>query len=161
MRNPDSKLLNRANVVEVISSWKQQGLRIVFTNGCFDILHEGHVRYLNEASRLGDRLLIGLNADASVTRLKGPERPINPQESRAYVLAGLECVDAVILFDEDTPLQLIQLLEPEVLVKGGDWEVQQIVGSEFVIQKGGQVFSLPFYNGFSTSSIEAKIKNKS
>lgn len=161
MRKPDSKLLKDAAVLEFVSKWKQEGLRLVFTNGCFDILHEGHVRYLNEASNLGDRLIVGLNADASVSRLKGPQRPINQQLSRAYVLAGLECVDAVIVFEEDTPLQLIQLIVPDVLVKGGDWNVNQIVGSDFVIQNGGQVFSLPFYNGFSTTSIAEKIKNQS
>lgn len=161
MRKPDSKILNEPAVLELVSKWRKEGLKLVFTNGCFDILHEGHVRYLNEASNLGDRLIVGLNADASVRRLKGPHRPINPQHSRAYVLAGLECVSAVIVFEEDTPLQLIQLIVPDVLVKGGDWEVNQIVGSDFVIQQGGQVFSLPFYNGFSTTSIEEKIKNQS
>ncbi|MBK7358087.1 MAG: D-glycero-beta-D-manno-heptose 1-phosphate adenylyltransferase [Saprospiraceae bacterium] len=161
MRKPDSKILNEPAVLELVSKWRKEGLKLVFTNGCFDILHEGHVRYLNEASNLGDRLIVGLNADASVSRLKGPHRPINPQHSRAYVLAGLECVSAVIVFEEDTPLKLIQLIVPDVLVKGGDWEVNQIVGSDFVIQQGGQVFSLPFYNGFSTTSIEEKIKNQS
>lgn len=161
MRKPDSKILNEPAVLELVSKWRKEGLKLVFTNGCFDILHEGHVRYLNEASNLGDRLIVGLNADASVSRLKGPHRPINPQHSRAYVLAGLECVSAVIVFEDDTPLKLIQLIVPDVLVKGGDWEVNQIVGSDFVIQQGGQVFSLPFYNGFSTTSIEEKIKNQS
>lgn len=161
MRKPDSKILIEPAVLELVSKWRKEGLKLVFTNGCFDILHEGHVRYLNEASNLGDRLIVGLNADASVSRLKGPHRPINPQHSRAYVLAGLECVSAVIVFEDDTPLKLIQLIVPDVLVKGGDWEVNQIVGSDFVIQQGGQVFSLPFYNGFSTTSIEEKIKNQS
>lgn len=161
MRKPDSKILQDAAVLELISKWRKEGLKLVFTNGCFDILHEGHVRYLNEASNLGDRLIVGLNADASVSRLKGPQRPINPQQSRAYVLAGLECVSAVIVFEEDTPLQLIQFIVPDVLVKGGDWDVKQIVGSDFVIQQGGHVYSLPFYNGFSTTSIEEKIKNQS
>lgn len=161
MRKPDSKILNEPAVLELVSKWRKEGLKLVFTNGCFDILHEGHVRYLNEASNLGDRLIVGLNADASVSRLKGPHRPINPQHSRAYVLAGLECVSAVIVFEDDTPMQLIQMISPDVLVKGGDWEVNQIVGSDFVIQQGGQVFSLPFYNGFSTTSIEEKIKNQS
>lgn len=161
MRKPDSKILQDTAVLELISKWRKEGLKLVFTNGCFDILHEGHVRYLNEASNLGDRLIVGLNADASVSRLKGPQRPINPQQSRAYVLAGLECVSAVIVFEEDTPLQLIQLIVPDVLVKGGDWDVKQIVGSDFVIQQGGHVYSLPFYNGFSTTSIEEKIKNQS
>lgn len=161
MRKPDSKILRDSAVLEFVSKMKQEGLRLVFTNGCFDLLHEGHVRYLNEASTLGDQLIIGLNSDASVSRLKGPQRPINQQLSRAYVLAGLECVDAVIVFEEDTPLKLIQLIIPDVLVKGGDWNVNQIVGSDFVLQNGGQVFSLPFYNGFSTTSIAEKIKSQS
>lgn len=161
MRKPDSKILRDSAVLEFVSKRKQEGLRLVFTNGCFDLLHEGHVRYLNEASTLGDQLIIGLNSDASVSRLKGPQRPINQQLSRAYVLAGLECVDAVIVFEEDTPLKLIQLIIPDVLVKGGDWNVNQIVGSDFVLENGGQVFSLPFYNGFSTTSIAEKIKSQS
>lgn len=161
MRKPDSKILRDSAVLEFVSKMKQEGLRLVFTNGCFDLLHEGHVRYLNEASTLGDQLIIGLNSDASVSRLKGPQRPINQQLSRAYVLAGLECVDAVIVFEEDTPLKLIQLIIPDVLVKGGDWNVNQIVGSDFVLQNGGQVISLPFYNGFSTTSIAEKIKSQS
>lgn len=161
MRKPDSKILRDSAVLEFVSKMKQEGLRLVFTNGCFDLLHEGHVRYLNEASTLGDQLIIGLNSDASVSRLKGPQRPINQQLSRAYVLAGLECVDAVIVFEEDTPLKLIQLIIPDVLVKGGDWNVNQIVGSDFVLENGGQVFSLPFYNGFSTTSIAEKIKSQS
>lgn len=161
MRKPDSKILRDSAVLEFVSKMKQEGLRLVFTNGCFDLLHEGHVRYLNEASTLGDQLIIGLNSDTSVSRLKGPQRPINQQLSRAYVLAGLECVDAVIVFEEDTPLKLIQLIIPDVLVKGGDWNVNQIVGSDFVLQNGGQVISLPFYNGFSTTSIAEKIKSQS
>jgi len=107
MRKPDSKILNDAAVLELVSKWRKEGLKLVFTNGCFDILHEGHVRYLNEASNLGDRLIVGLNADASVSRLKGLHRPINPKHSRAYVLTGLECVSAVIVFREETMLQLI------------------------------------------------------
>lgn len=161
MRKPDSKILSGSDVLEFVSKCKQEGLRLIFTNGCFDILHEGHVRYLNEANTLGDRLIVGLNSDASVSRLKGPQRPINQQLSRAYVLAGLECVDAVIVFEDETPMHLIQLVKPDVLVKGGDWKVNEIVGSDFVLQNGGQVFSLPFYNGFSTTSIAEKIKSQS
>lgn len=138
---------------------KSVGKKIVFTNGCFDILHVGHVCYLEEARNLGDYLVIGVNADASVSRLKGPSRPINPLQQRMMVLAALQSVDAVIPFSEDTPYELIKALSPDLLVKGGDWKVEDIVGSELVLAKGGQVLSLPFTEGWSTTYIEQKIKN--
>jgi D-beta-D-heptose 7-phosphate kinase/D-beta-D-heptose 1-phosphate adenosyltransferase len=133
--------------------------KIVFTNGCFDILHVGHVCYLEEARNLGDFLVIGVNSDDSVSRLKGPSRPINPLEQRMMVLAALQSVDAVIPFSEDTPYNLIEALLPDLLVKGGDWKVEDIVGSSLVIANGGKVLSLPFTAGWSTTSIEQKIKN--
>ncbi len=133
--------------------------KIVFTNGCFDILHVGHVCYLEEAKNLGDFLIIGVNSDDSVSRLKGPSRPINPLEQRMMVLAALQSVDAVISFSEDTPYNLIEALMPDILVKGGDWKVEDIVGSSLVIGNGGRVLSLPFTEGWSTTSIEQKIKN--
>lgn len=133
--------------------------KIVFTNGCFDILHVGHLRYLQEARALGDFLIVGLNSDESVRRLKGPTRPIQTQSDRAELLLGLKCVDAVVIFGEDTPRLLIEQVRPDVLVKGGDWEVSQIVGSDFVQSYGGQVKSLPFHPGRSTSSIVEKILN--
>lgn len=133
--------------------------KIVFTNGCFDILHRGHVTYLAEAKKLGDLLVMGLNSDASVKRLKGPERPINNQEDRKYVLSQLKSVDFVEIFEEDTPLNLINKISPAVLVKGGDWKIDQIVGGKEVIAKGGEVFSLNFVNGYSTTSIIQKIQD--
>ena len=146
---------------EVSSSLDQIGKnkKVVFTNGCFDILHVGHLRYLQDARALGDFLIVGLNSDASVKRLKGSQRPIQNEKDRAEILLGLSCVDAVVIFDEDTPLELIQKVRPEVLVKGGDWKVDQIVGSDFVLSQGGEVHSLPFHQGRSTTSIVEKILN--
>lgn len=134
--------------------------KIVFTNGCFDILHRGHVAYLNEAKSLGDLLIVGLNSDASVKRLKGPERPINNELDRKFVLENLKAVDFVQIFEEDTPLNLIKQVLPDILVKGGDWKPEQIVGSSEVISNGGQVFSLNFINGFSTTSTISKIQGQ-
>jgi rfaE bifunctional protein nucleotidyltransferase chain/domain len=135
-----------------------QSKKIVFTNGCFDILHKGHVTYLNEAKKLGDLLVIGLNSDASVKRLKGSERPINNERDRQYVMSQLKPVDFVEIFSEDTPLNLILKIRPNVLVKGGDWKIDQIVGAKEVIQNGGEVFSLQFVDGYSTTSIIHKIQ---
>lgn len=131
--------------------------KVVFTNGCFDILHVGHVKYLQEARALGDALIVGLNSDASVKRLKGPSRPIQSQNDRAEILASLECVSAVIIFDEGTPLNLIQNILPNVLVKGGDWAVESIVGYDVVLAKGGEVKSLRFVEGRSSTSVIEKI----
>lgn len=156
----ESKICLPIDLIGLRSQWEKQRLRVVFTNGCFDILHEGHVRYLAEAKSLGDKLIVGLNSDASVTKLKGPSRPINTSKSRAIVLAGLESVDAVIVFEEETPFKLISLLHPDILVKGGDWKTEDIVGSDIVIEHGGKVFSLSFHEGYSTTLIEEKIKNK-
>lgn len=127
--------------------------RVVFTNGCFDILHVGHVTYLTQARDLGDMLIVGLNSDASVRRLKGLSRPINDRRSRALVLSALMCVDAVIIFEEDTPRSLIAAVMPDILVKGGDYEVEQIVGYDIVTGAGGQVLTLPIVEGFSTTAI--------
>jgi rfaE bifunctional protein nucleotidyltransferase chain/domain len=126
---------------------------IVFTNGCFDILHAGHVQYLEAARALGDILIVGLNSDASVKRLKGASRPINSQQNRAIVLAGLEAVSYVVVFDEDTPYKLIEALLPNILVKGGDWQESCIVGADIVRAKGGKVISLPYWEGLSTTKI--------
>lgn len=134
-----------------------RGKKIVFTNGCFDILHRGHVTYLNEAKKLGDLLVLGLNSDASVKKLKGPERPINNEEDRKFVLSQLKAVDFVEIFSEETPLDLIHTVKPQVLVKGGDWKADQIVGGKEVISWGGKVFSLNFVNGYSTTSLIEKI----
>lgn len=133
--------------------------KIVFTNGCFDILHAGHVAYLNEAKEQGDVLIVGLNSDASVKRLKGDSRPINNEKERKFVLENLKAIDHVEIFEEDTPLNLIKEVNPSVLVKGGDWEISQIVGSDFVIENGGEVKSLTFVDGFSTTNTIDKILN--
>lgn len=133
--------------------------RIVFTNGCFDILHRGHVTYLTEAKKLGDLLVIGLNSDASVKRLKGPERPMNNEADRQYVLSQLKAVDFVEIFEEDTPLNLILKVKPKILVKGGDWKIDQIVGAKEVLADGGDVFSLNFVDGYSTTALINKIQD--
>jgi rfaE bifunctional protein nucleotidyltransferase chain/domain len=134
--------------------------KIVFTNGCFDILHLGHVEYLNEAKALGDVLVIGLNSDESVKRLKGADRPINNERDRKAMLLNLKAVDCVQVFSNDTPLEIIKLIEPDILVKGGDWKVEQIVGSEVVLAKGGKVLSLIFKDGYSTSNLISAVQGK-
>ncbi len=134
-------------------------MKVVFTNGCFDILHVGHVEYLNEAKKLGEKLIVGLNSDASVKRLKGSDRPINNQQDRKFILENLKAVDEVIIFNEETPIDLIERVQPNILVKGGDWKVDQIVGHEFVLSLGGEVKSLQFKEGYSTSSTLEKIKS--
>lgn len=137
---------------------KNKDKKIVFTNGCFDIIHKGHVTYLAEAKKLGDLLIIGVNSDASVKRLKGPQRPINNEQDRSYVLSQLKSVDFTEIFSEDNPLNLILKVKPKILVKGGDWKIEQIVGGKEVIQDGGDVFSLNFVDGYSTTSIIHKIQ---
>jgi len=153
-----AKIKTWAEAAAVRRGLAGQGLRMVFTNGCFDLLHPGHLRYLAEARALGDFLLVGVNSDRSVQALaKGPERPICPEAVRAEMLAGLEAVNAVVVFDQDTPFELIQRLEPDVLVKGGDWAVDQIVGGPEVLARGGEVRSLVLAEGFSTTSLVARI----
>lgn len=143
-----------------VSRWKAAGEKIVFTNGCFDLLHFGHLHYLAQARDLGSRLIVGVNADISVRRLKGPRRPIQDERTRSLLLAALEFVDAVVIFEEDTPQHLIATLLPDVLVKGGDWQPEQIVGAAEVQANGGEVRSLPFVEGFSTTKIEEKIRKE-
>lgn len=138
-----------------------KGKTLVFTNGCFDILHSGHVAYLNEAKAQGDYLIIGLNSDASVKRLKGEQRPINKELDRKFVLENLKSVDCVQIFEEDTPLEIIKQICPQVLVKGGDWKIDQIVGSDFVIKNGGIVKSLMFKDGYSTTNLIKSVQGKS
>ena len=135
----------------------ERGKRIVFTNGCFDILHAGHVAYLSQAKALGDVLILGLNSDASVRRLKGASRPVNAQHNRALVLAGLSAVDYICIFEEDTPYELIKEVLPHILVKGGDWAPKDIVGSDIVLDRGGEVRSLDFVEGLSTTGIIKKL----
>jgi rfaE bifunctional protein nucleotidyltransferase chain/domain len=141
-----------------LAQWRVKSDRIVFTNGCFDILHVGHLHTLKESIQLGDKLIVGLNSDASVSRLKGKERPIVNQLDRSEMLAALEMVDAVIIFEDDTPEELIQMIKPDVLCKGGDWSIENIVGGDFVKSYGGQVVSIPFIQGYSSSSLINKIK---
>lgn len=140
------------------NDFKRHGRKIVFTNGCFDVLHYGHVHYLLQAKELGNILVIGLNSDDSVRRLKGPTRPINGENERAFVLAALACVDYVTLFEEDTPEELIKVVRPDVLVKGGDYTLDNIVGADFVMQNGGTVTTIPFVEGFSSTRIIEKLK---
>ena len=143
---------------ELARAFRAAGKRIVFTNGVFDILHPGHLRYLQQARALGDVLIVGLNSDASVRQNKGPQRPINPQEERAEVLEALACVDAVVLFDDDTPAEIIRAIQPDILVKGADWAENAIVGRDTVEARGGQVVRIPVEQGFSTSSIIDRIR---
>ena len=137
---------------------KASGQKIVFTNGCFDILHPGHTRTLCAARELGDHLMVAVNSDRSVTALKGPERPAYGEQVRAELLAALSCVDTVFIFDEDSPLKVIQYLVPDVLVKGGDWSEETIIGADVVQKAGGQVKPIPYINGFSTTDIINKIR---
>ncbi|RMG92131.1 MAG: D-glycero-beta-D-manno-heptose 1-phosphate adenylyltransferase [Zetaproteobacteria bacterium] len=155
----ERRILTREEAAERVKSWREQGLSIVFTNGCFDLLHPGHVEYLEKASKLGDRLVIGINDDASIRRIKGPTRPINPLCDRARMLAALRCVDLVVPFTEDTPLELIRVLMPDVLVKGGDYRPEEIVGSELVRRHGGQVIVMPFLRGYSSTALIERIRN--
>jgi rfaE bifunctional protein nucleotidyltransferase chain/domain len=148
-----SKIFDQSILLQRIAMWRFQGRKIVFTNGCFDILHKGHIEYLSKARDLGDILIIGLNTDASVSRLKGSGRPVQDQSSRALVLASLRFVEAIVLFEEDTPYNLINALKPDVLVKGGDYTEENIVGADVVKANGGEVVSIPLTEGYSTSRI--------
>lgn len=153
-----NKITDKVTLAHRINGWKAMGRKIVFTNGCFDILHRGHLEYLAQAAGLGNILIVGLNTDASVKRLKGPERPLTQEDNRAFQMASLLFVDAVCLFDEDTPQQLIETLKPDVLVKGGDYTRENIAGAEFVLGNGGQVEIVPFVEGYSTTSLVERIR---
>lgn len=144
--------------INKINEWKKNGHKVVFTNGCFDILHLGHLDYLEKSRNLGDRLVIGLNTDGSVRQLKGPNRPINSELSRARMLAALAFVDLVIAFDEETPLELIKKVKPDILIKGKDYSIENIVGAEFVLGNGGEVKTIEILEGYSTTEIINKIK---
>jgi len=139
-------------------TWRNQGQRVVFTNGCFDILHAGHIRYLESSAMLGDRLIIAVNNDDSVRKLKGDSRPINVLASRLYLLASLSCVDAVFPFSEETPQEVINQLKPDILVKGGDYKPENIVGAKEVLSWGGRIEVIPYVEGFSTTRLESKIQ---
>jgi D-beta-D-heptose 7-phosphate kinase/D-beta-D-heptose 1-phosphate adenosyltransferase len=156
--NIEGKIKNREDLGKIRSNLAEQGKSVVFTNGCFDLLHRGHVEYLEKASNAGDILIIGLNSDQSTNRLKGKGRPIMPQEDRAYILASLASVDYVSIFDEDTPLDLIKVVKPDVLIKGSDYNLDEIVGRDFVEQNGGKVLTIPLVPERSTTDIINKIK---
>lgn len=147
------KILSWESLDQGVAYWRFLEQKIVFTNGCFDLLHLGHITYLEEAAKLGDVLVVGLNSDESVRRLKGPSRPVLPQQERARLLAALEFVEAVVVFEEETPLRLIEKIRPDVLVKGGDYTVDRIVGAELVQSYGGQVEILPLVPGYSTTAL--------
>ena len=161
MRKPEvipTKIYAREELVKQVARWRFLGKSISFTNGCFDILHTGHISSLSEAAKEGDILIVGLNTDASTKRLKGDERPVNNESSRALLLASLAIVDAVSLFDEDTPFELITSVMPDVIVKGGDYTIDQMIGAKEVIANGGRVVINPIVEGFSTTGIIEKIR---
>lgn len=151
-------LIPRTKIVPLINRLRRSGKKIVFTNGVFDILHRGHVEYLSKAKSYGDILIVGLNTDASVRRIKGGKRPIQKQQDRAAILLALKVVDYVVMFGEDTPEKLIRLIRPDVLVKGADWEISEIVGGDFVISYGGKVKRVKLTKGRSTSAIETELR---
>ena len=153
------KIFSLSDLKNQVNAWKQAGENVVFTNGCFDIIHRGHIEVLAQTADLGDKLIIGLNSDTSIQKLKGENRPIIDEQARSILLAALSFVDAVILFPEDTPINLISALLPDVLAKGGDYEIDNIVGHEIVQYNGGKVILVPFVDGFSSTTIIEKIKN--
>ena len=154
----NSKIFSFDDLKNQVNAWKQAGEEVVFTNGCFDIIHRGHIEVLAQTANLGDKLIIGLNSDSSIQKLKGKNRPIIEEQSRAILLASLSFVDAVVLFSEETPLNLISTLKPDVLAKGGDYKIETIVGHKVVQENGGQVILVPFIDGFSSTTIIDKIK---
>ncbi len=154
------KIGSASELRELCAAARLRGRRVVFTNGCFDIMHVGHLRYLEAARELGDMLVVGVNTDGSVARIKGPGRPIVGERERAEMVAGLHCVDCVALFDEPDPLKLIETAEPDVLVKGADWAVDKIVGADFVLARGGKVLTIPLVPGVSTTTIIQRIADR-
>jgi len=158
LNNISNKHLSLEKLLSKLPKWKKEG-NIVFTNGCFDILHPGHLYYLEKASKLGHMLIIGLNTDESITRLKGIGRPINDEHTRIKMLANLAIVDAIVLFEEDTPYELIKYIIPDVLVKGSDYRIEEIVGYDVVLKNGGSVIPIDLLEGYSTTSIIEKIQN--
>ncbi|MBI4945893.1 MAG: D-glycero-beta-D-manno-heptose 1-phosphate adenylyltransferase [Bacteroidetes bacterium] len=154
-----TKIFPHEMLMKQIAIWRMKDYKIVFTNGCFDILHPGHIDYLSKAADLGDVLIIGVNSDSSVKKLnKGANRPIQNENDRAFILSAIQFVEALIIFEADTPYELIKAVQPDVLVKGGDWKEADIVGADIVKAKGGVVISIPFVEGYSTTSIENRIK---
>jgi len=158
LQNITSKIYSLSDLKIQSNKWKQDGDKIVFTNGCFDLVHRGHIEVLANTADLGDRLIIGLNSDSSIQKLKGENRPIMDENSRAILLASLQFIDAIVLFSEDTPQKLIETIVPDILAKGGDYKVEEIAGHEVVLQNGGEVILVPFIDGFSTTNIVDKIK---
>lgn len=158
--NSTDKIFSLPELLKTVAGWRSQGDKIVFTNGCFDLLHLGHVDYLEKARQLGNKLVLGLNTDASISRIKGPARPLQDEMSRARIMASLLFVDAVVLFDQNTPLELIEAVQPEILVKGDDYTIENIVGHEVVIAKGGSVATVPLVKGYSTTNIVKKIEKQ-
>ena len=157
----NERIIESENIKKELSELKKKSKKIVFTNGCFDIIHAGHISYLNEAKALGDILIVGLNSDKSVRRLKGADRPVVNERDRAYILANLKPVDYVVIFDEDTPYELIKEIKPDVLVKGADYKGKSIAGSDIVKSSGGETVLINFIEGKSTSEIIKKIKSQS
>lgn len=158
-QHSSNKIFSLPALQQKLTEWRTAGQRVVFTNGCFDLLHLGHIDYLEKASQLGDRLVIGINSDISVSRLKGKSRPLQAENDRARLLAALSFVDAVVIFEEDTPLELIKLVEPDVLVKGDDYTIDNIVGADVVLQNGGLVRTISLVKGCSTTALVNKIKS--
>ncbi|MDX5419932.1 MAG: D-glycero-beta-D-manno-heptose 1-phosphate adenylyltransferase [Hymenobacteraceae bacterium] len=158
--NSKDKIFTLPQLQDQLQAWRAQGQKIVFTNGCFDILHLGHVDYLEKSRQLGDKLVLGLNTDASISRIKGPSRPLQDEMSRARVMASLLFVDAVVLFDDDTPLELIKAVQPDILVKGDDYAIENIVGQDVVTARGGEVRTVPLVKGYSTTNIVKKIEDQ-
>ena len=154
------KILTRQELVRQVAIWRLKDYRVVFTNGCFDLLHPGHIDYLSKAADLGDALIIGLNSDSSVKQLnKGVNRPLQSENDRALLLSSIQFIEAITIFEEATPYELIKAVQPDVLTKGGDWKEADIVGADIVKAKGGSVISIPFVDGYSTTNIEKKIKS--
>ena len=153
-----NKIASIEEAQHLVDLWKFKNEKIVFTNGCFDILHRGHLEYLIQAASLGHRLIVGLNSDESVSRLKGPSRPVNKIQDRAFALACLRCTDLVVAFHEDTPFELIEFLQPNILVKGGDYVLENIIGAKETLSRGGRVEVLSFTDGYSTTSLIDKMK---
>jgi rfaE bifunctional protein nucleotidyltransferase chain/domain len=153
------KIVSLTNLGTLVGKWKAEGQKIVFTNGVFDLLHAGHITYLSEAADLGDKLIVGLNSDSSVQRIKGPSRPVNNSDTRSLLLGSMFFIDAVVIFNEDTPIDVIKAVLPDVLVKGGDYQVENIVGADETIANGGQIKVLTFLPGYSSTAIIEKIRN--
>jgi D-beta-D-heptose 7-phosphate kinase/D-beta-D-heptose 1-phosphate adenosyltransferase len=157
MANSPKIIFDRKKLVSAVGKLKKQGKKVVFTNGCYDLLHVGHVRFLKAAKKLGDVLVLALNSDASVRRIKGPKRPVTPENERAEVMSALSCVDIVTLFKEDDPYNIIRDITPDVLVKGGDWALDKIIGADIVEAAGGKVKNVPYIKGKSTTNVIAKV----